>query len=302
MRFDVPQPQTPFNFDWHMDAVVYDDKIYATRAVAPFVDIIETGTLKILTSVSFGNVKTPAGNYARHIEFSDNKVFISDQSIDKNFDDYSYLRVVDLGNNKIDSIFMGSTHVNVLAMIQSKGKLFVSRRVQAYSQFVITVYDAMTLTVLAELENGANSYSQMLTDKNGDVLAFGVGTMVKIDAASLTVGTAKKIFVVPPDSEVNGGIANNRTVVIDKEANILYHLGFAPQPATAPFVLRKYDLNTDQGSFVTNDFVNGSTIQFDPKKGYILLGLKDTVSFLDSKGTLVKEIRVGSLVSEILIK
>ncbi len=302
MQFDVPQPQTPYNFDWHMDAVVYDDKIYATRGVAPVVDIIDTGTLKTLSSVSFGNVETPAGGYSRHIEFGENKVFISDQSIDENFDDYSYLRVVDLGSNKIDSIFMGSSQINVLAMIQSKGKLFVSRRVKPYSQFVITVYDAASLDVLAELADGANGYSQMLTDKNGDVLAFGLKGMIKIDATSLVAGTEKTIFVALPDGEQNGGIANNRTVAIDKEANILYHLGYAPQPASAPFVLRKYDLNTDQGSYVTNDFINGHTIQFDPKKGYILVGLNDMVSFWDSNGTKVKEVQVGSLISEILIK
>lgn len=305
--FEVPQPALtptpPISVDWIMDAVIYDNRIYVVRGSNSSVDIVDVPALTLVKSIPFRK-KASDLNLLRHIEFVDGRIFVLDVVERPPFDFETFLKAINPDTGKVDSVSLG---LNVCyTMAQSADKVFVSRQLANFQRSIL-VFDALTLAVVGELSKGSKMCTMMLTDKNNNVLAFNTdGTMATIDAKSLSiiseqsVGVAANAFL----QQYPGGAYNNLTVALDKDSNILYYLALAAQPASAPFILRKYDLNTNVGSNILNNFVSGTTISFDQKNKYILIGdiyPGATVKVLGIDGGLKKQIGITSTPTEILV-
>jgi hypothetical protein len=302
-------PLSPVGYEWYSDMVIYDDKIYAARGYASIVDIIELPALRIVKSVSFDKHFNFGVNVPRNIEFSNGRIFILERVLTPTGGNLeTLLKAVNPDTGKVDSISLG-INLPPRAMAQTNNKIFISRRLPN-SQESILVLDALTLSIVGEVKVGSGVYTSMLIDKDKNVLAFGVsGEMIKIDANNYSLVSQKFIGVAGFINVENnlGGSYSNSPVSIDKDANILYFLGAAPQPASAPFGLRKYDLNTDINTLIITTFTDGSTISYDQRNKLILLGqtvYKDgtgIVQVLAVDGTLKKQIPVSSAPSEILV-
>jgi hypothetical protein len=294
--------QSPYQ-DRIADAVISGDKMYAVRAVSSLVDVIDVASMTLIKSVPFA--KQPSGNYFRQIDFSNNKIIVSDRGFipDGSFDDESFLKIIDPDNGKVDSVPIVKNSA-ILAMAQLNGKIFISRQMQDYTLSIL-VLDAATYAIIKDINLGEGYSTDLLFDREDNLLVFSRGKIIIISTTDYVTIKTKLIG----GTSVNysfGVITNSVGFCIDKENNIVYFLRQAAQPASAPYIFSSYNIVSDDVRTLNVNFINASTMAYDKKKKLILMGdisgAAGAIKLYNTDGSLSSKIDVPSIPSDILIK
>lgn len=295
--------QTPY-FDRIADAVISGDKMYAVKSVSTSIDIINLADMKLVKSIPFA--KAISGNYFRQIDFSNNKVIVADRAFnsDGTAGDESFLKVINIENNNVDSIPIVKNNP-IWALAQVNNKIFVSRQTENRTHSIL-VLNAANYSVIADINLGNLLCSNFLIDKDNNLLALLTqGKIMLINTNDLSTIKNATIGNVSINTNSDGYVTNNTSYCLDREANVLYFLAVAPQPAPGPYFLRSYDLTSGVTANLS-DFIYASTIAFDAKSRLLLLGgftnTGGEVRIYNTKGIFNTRFDVPTEPSDILMK
>ncbi len=294
--------QSPFQ-DRISDAVISGDKMYAVRAVSSLVDVIDVASMTLIKSLPFA--KGSSGNYYRQIDFSNNKIIVSDRGFIPNgsFDDESFLKIIDPDNGKVDSIPIVKNSA-ILAMTQLNSKIFISRQMPDYSLSIL-VLDAATYAIIKDINLGEGYSTDLLFDRHDNLLVFSRGKIIIISTTDYVTIKTKLIGGTSVNHSF-GAITNSVGFCIDKDNDIVYFLRQAAQPASAPYIFSSYNIVSDDIRTLNVNFINASTMAYDKKKKLVLMGdisgTAGVIKLYNTDGSLSSKIDVPSVPSDILIK
>jgi hypothetical protein len=282
------------------DAEWIGSKIYVARTLGKVVDILDEETLTVLKSIRYSNYLSQI--YAkRRIATGGGKIFVTGRDL-TSVGAKNYLFAFDESSpTKFDSIGLAVPEVDVRGMVYSKGHVFVSWG-SAFHKARIEVIDPVGLTILKTFTL-ATSYriNEMVLDQDENVMAFSSDSIIAIDAQTLAIKWKKKFI------SMNASVDNYRnlsSLSFDFPRHRMYAVQPAPQPASAPHLIYRYDLNlqTLEPQLVTNKFVGAATINFEPKSQTILIGILNQVTLLDTSAVVKASIPIPYTITEILVK
>jgi uncharacterized lipoprotein NlpE involved in copper resistance len=277
-------------------------KIYAARTLAKVVDILDEETLTVLESITYSDHLSQ--NFAkRRIATGDGKIFVTGRDLTfPSFEIKNYLFAFDESNpSKFDSIPLAVPDADVRGMVYSNGHLFVSwgspfhkARIEVIDPDGLAILKTFTLTT-------SNRVNEMVLDRDENVMAFSTDSIIVIDAQTLGIKWKKKFISTNASSD---NYRNLSSLSFDFPGHTMYAVQLAAQPASAPHVIYRYDLDMEtlQPQIVTNNFVAASTINFEPKSQTIMIGYSNQVTVLDTSAVIKASISVPYTITEIMVK
>jgi hypothetical protein len=283
------------------DAVVSGEKLYVARAEYRGVEIVNATNFQVLNSVTYG--KGAPVDAFKHLAVSPDKIFVSDRDYipnSPNHSNLSYLKAISLTDvNRVDSIPV-IQDAAIWAVAYANGKIFVSA---GNAQWAILVFDATTYAKLGQV-NLTSFCSTLLVDNDNNVLALG-SKLILINSNNLSVIKERSIF----GTDTNIGAGDYSTCSsgfsLDRETNMIYHVGAAAQPASAPFILKSYNIVTDVSTLLSNNFISASTVAFDQKDKMILIGSAagsgGVVTMYSTKGVVTKSVSIPNPPDKIIV-
>lgn len=255
--------------------------------------LVEVANLNDLSQVQTLQYATPiATNFYKHIGVTNNRVFVGDRDFNSHSttQNTAFIKVITLGQTKVDSIGIAKNGP-ITAVAVSSRYVYVSGGTSPQTLFVI---DATSLAKVASIPI-AGFCTEILIDKDNNILAFYNGRITKFSGTDYSIIRDNLIGGANINVE-NDDVAGNTAFALDKANNILYFLSSAPQPASAPYLLKSYNLTTDVVDFVSTQFLSAETIAFDAIGQQIVLGTFDTkgvVKFLSLKGEVKSQCTIS---------
>ena len=297
-----PPKQPNMLFEGIDDAEWTGSNIYVARTSAKVVDILDEKTLTVSESITYS--KYLSQNYAkRRIATGGGKIFVTGRDLMlPSFETKNYLFAFDKSSpSKFDSIPLAVPDADVRGLVYSKGHVFVSWRSNV-DKARIEVIDPVGLTILKTFTL-ATSYqiNEIVLDQDENVMAFSADSIIVIDTQTLAVKWKKKFY------SMNASLDNYRnlsSLSFDFPGHMMYAVQAAPQPATAPHVIYRYDLNQEplDRQIVTKNFVGASVINFEPKSQIIMIGFLNKVTLLDTSAVVKASISIPYTITEIMVK
>lgn len=265
------------------DFQIYNGKVYMVRSGSAIIEVANLSDLSQSQSIQYA--KPLATNFYKHIGVTNNKIFVGDRDFNSRStsQNTAFVKVVTLGQTKVDSIGIAKNGP-ITAITVSSRYVYVSGGTSPQTIFVI---DATTLAKVAIIPI-TGFCTEIIVDKDNNILVFYNGRITKFSGADYSVMKDRLIGGANVNVE-NDDVAGNSAYALDTPNNILYFLSNAPQPASAPYVLKSYDLTTDVVDFVSTQFISAETIAYDAVEKQIVLGTYDTkgvVKFFSLKGEL----------------
>ncbi len=271
------------------DFQIYGGKVYMVRAARAVIEVANLDDLSQAQSIQYA--KPLATNFYKHVGVTNNKIFVGDRDFNSSStsQNTAFLKVVTLGQSKIDSIgIVKNSPITAIAV--STKYVYVAGGNNPQTLFVI---DATSYAKVASITI-PGFCTEIIIDQSNNILAFYNGHMTKFSGTDYSI-IKDKLIGGANVNVVNDDVASNTAYVLDKENNLLYFLANAPQPASAPYLLKSYDLNTDIVDFVSTQFISAETIAFDNVDKQIIVGSYDTkgvVKFLTPKGELKAQFNI----------
>ncbi len=272
------------------DFQIYNDKVYMVRSRSGLVEVANLSDLSQVQTLEYA--KPIAFNAYKHIGVTNNRIFVGDRDFNSRTttQNTSFLKVITLGQTKIDSIGIAKNGP-ITAVAVSSRYVYVSGGVSPQTVFVI---DANTLAKVASIPI-SGFCTEILIDKDNNILVFYNGRVTKFSGTDYSVLKDKAINGANVNVE-NDDVRGNTGYALDVQGNIVYFLSNAPQPASAPYLLKSYNLNTDVVDFVSTQFITAVTIAYDSVDQQILLGNYDTkgvMKFLTLKGEVKSQFTIS---------
>lgn len=283
------------------DLQVYNDKVYMVRAVSAVVEIANLSDLSPVRTFQYAN--PIQFNVNKHLAVHGDKIIIADRDyIARTGSSYnSFLKIIPIDGIKADSVSILKDGP-ITALAANNGKIFLSAGNGSQSIYVLDVTNYSLLNKFSF----SGFCTDLIIDKDGNLLAFGSGYVRKYSTSSYSLMKEKQIgngFV----NQSNDATDASTGYALDLDNNILYFLASAPQPASAPYLLNSYNLGTDELKLITTQFVSAETIAFDPNTKQILIGDIDAkgnagiVKFLSTQAEVKSQISVPGQPSVIRI-
>lgn len=271
------------------DFQIYDGKVYMVRGAKAVIEVANLSDLAQTQTIQYA--KPLASNFFKHIGVTNNKIFVGDRDFNSSAtsQNTAFLKVVTLGQTKIDSIGIAK-NAPITAIAVSSRYVYVAGGNSPQTLFVI---DATSYAKVASIPI-SGFCTEIIIDQNNNILAFYNGRVTKFSGTDYSI-IKDKLIGGANVNVVNDDVASNTAYVLDKANNILYFLAAASQPASAPYLLKSYDLNTDLVDFVSTQFISAETISFDAIDKQIIVGSYDTkgvVKFLTPKGEVKAQFNI----------
>lgn len=251
------------------DMQVYNDKLYLVRQASAVVEIANLSDLSQVRTFQYANAIQ--FNVNKHLVVHHDKIIIADRDyLTRTGSAYnSYLKITPIEGTKTDSVSIVKDGP-ITALAASDGKIFLSAG--KTPQFIY-VLDVANYSLLNKFSfNGF--CTDLLIDKDGNLLAFGSGYIRKFSTSSYTLMKEKQIgnaFI----NQSNDATDASTGFALDRDNNMVYFLTSAPQPASAPYLLNSYNIETDELKLLTQQFVSAETIAYDANTKQILIGDTD---------------------------
>lgn len=252
------------------DMQVYNDKVYMVRQASA---VVEVANLSDLSTVRTFQYASPIQfNVNKHLVVHSDKIIIADRDyISRTGSSYnSYLKIIPIEGTKTDSVSIVKDGP-ITALAADNGKIFLSAGNVSQSIYVL---DVTNYSLLNKFSFGGFC-TDLMIDKDGNLLAFGSGFVRKYNTSSYSLIKEKQIgngFLNQSNDATNASTG----FALDRENNIVYFLASAPQPASAPYLLNSYNIETDELKLLTQKFVSAVTIAFDLNTQQIVIGDTDS--------------------------
>jgi hypothetical protein len=274
------------------DFQIYDGKMYMVRSGSALIEVASTSDLSQVQSIQYA--KPRLNNYYKHLAITDGKIFIADRDFVSagSGQNTAFLKVVTLGKSTVDSIGI-MKNVSITAVAAGNGRVYVSAGLSPQTLYAI---DAKSYAIVATVPI-IGFCTDLILDKDGNVLAFYNGRMTQFSSNNLSVMKDRLINGAPVNID-NDDTISTTAYAIDKDNNIIYFLANAPQPAPAPYFLNAYDLKTDEITRLSNQFISAETVGFDQTDQQIILGSfdiaanKGQIKFLTTKAEIKEQFAI----------
>jgi hypothetical protein len=185
-------------------------------------------------------------------------------------------------------------------MITYDNKIFISYNfIDSYPKLLI-----LSATNYEELEEIDLPYNceDILIDAQGNVLAFHIKGLIKINSNTLEVIPIEvsegNVFYGPGGSSLG----------YDKRKNTIYYFSYAAQPAPALFHLSGHNLDSGLPLEIPPNFINAISINFNNSLDQIVMAArhdpsnKGIVQLCDKQGNVLSDFLVPNTPLEILFK
>ncbi len=274
------------------DFQVYNGRVYVAHSLKPQIEVANIADLSQLQTITYAKPVTP--NIFKHMGIVNDKIFVAERDFlsAATTQNAAFLKVINLGNSKIDSIGIVK-NARITAVAVSTGRVYVAAGISPQSIYVI---DANSYAAIGTIPI-AGVCTEILIDKDKNILTFYNGHVTKFNGATFSM-MKDKLINGAPVNVFGDDTRNNSAYGLDKDNNIIYFLAHAPQPASAPYLLKSYNIETDALDLVSTEFISAETIAFDNVDKQIVLGTYDfsakgAIKFLSLKGEVKSQFAIS---------
>jgi hypothetical protein len=294
------------------DMVTDNGKLYVSAKNTKTIDFLDPKSLSSSKSPAFGKDTKNFPNFIyKHVVVAAGKIFISDQ-VNVSGSNKSFLKAMSISDpSKVDSISI-SAEAAIVSLQAVGNKIFASTLGYFYNNSELFVIDASSYSILAKI-NMTPACSQLSVDNDNNIMAIQTGSLLRISATDYSI--IKTPFGGTPLIESTAGTIAASSAALNKETNIIYYLGQAPQPASAPYVLAAYDLSLKTSKVLNTSFISATTIAFDKKNKVIIVGSgnftvsaipdpgpdKGAITFYNTDGAILRKVTMPKVPEKILI-
>ena len=275
------------------DAILSDDELYVIkRDGSPQPDKIEAVNTSTWTASRSANLHL-FSTFSR-ITIHEDKAFVAGSE----FNGSLHLLVFNKNTlEKIDSVFLRE-YVEIRKMIAHDNKIFISYNI-IDSEPKLLILSTQNYQQLAEFDLPYNC-EDLVVDRDGNVLAFHIKGLIKINHATLEVTpipvSEGNVFYGPGGSSIG----------FDRKNNVIYYFSYSAQPAPALFHLSGFNISSGLPIDIPKEFIDASSIQFNNSLGLIVTGAQKSgqgvVRVRNKKGNVLSEFFVPNIPLEILFK